>query len=440
VSGAWIRARTLVGSSSEAALGWAVLLLAAVVWVGGLRLGWYTSDRITDIPTYRNAQMLISSGHVPYRDFPLEYPPLAAALFWFAGVLPGQYEVAFSALMLICLGATCLGVMATARAAGLGEGRQALAGCAVAVSPLVLGDMVQTRFDLMLAALLSWTLYAAVARRWKLAWALLGAATLTKLVPLALAPILFLYQRHHTGPRRAWAGLALGVAVVAMMTLPFLVMSPSGVWRIAAYHIDRPLQIESTGAAYLLGLHALAGIPLSVSFSFGSQGLAGHGPDAISTISSALLLAAIVAIAVTLALLLRRTRRGPADARLFLAAAAATMAALLAGGKVLSPQFLIWLLPVGFVVAGRYGGWTFLGTVVASMLTAAYFPHSYWRLVALENGPIALLVLRDAALVALVALAWPRRDVAGDVEELPPRADAAPDAADRAVAARYLTD
>jgi hypothetical protein len=42
--------------------------------------------------------------------------------------------------------------------------------------------------------------------------------------------------------------------------------------------------------------------------------------------------------------------------------------------------------------------------------------------------------------VALVALAWPRRDVAGDVEELPPRADAAPDAADRAVAARYLAD
>jgi hypothetical protein len=330
--------------------------------------------------------------------------------------------------------------MATARAAGMDERRQALAGCAVALSPLVLGDMVQTRFDLMLAALLSWTLYAAVAGRWRLAWTLLGAATLTKLVPIALAPILFLYQRHREGSRRAVTGLALGIAVVVVVLLPFVIMSPSGTWRIAAYHLDRPLQIESTGAAYLLGLHSLAGIPLSVSYSFGSQGLAGRGPDAISTISSALLLAAIVAIAVTLALLMRRTRRGPADARLFLAAAAATMAALLAGGKVLSPQFLIWLLPVGFVVVGRYGGWTFLGTVVASMLTAAYFPHSYWRLVALDPGPIALLVLRDAALVALVALAWPRRDAVDEVAELPPRADAAPDAADHAVAARYLTD
>src|SRR5205085_929553 len=168
--------------------------------------------------------------------------------------------------------------------------------------------------------------YAAVAGRWRLAWTLLGAATLTKLVPLALAPILFIYQRHQAGARRAWTGLALAVAVVAVVLLPFLIMSPSGTWRIAAYHLDRPLQIESTGAAYLLGLHALAGIPLSVSYSFGSQGLAGRGPDAISTISSALLLAALVAIAVTLALLLRRSRRGGGDARLFLAAAAATMA------------------------------------------------------------------------------------------------------------------
>jgi hypothetical protein len=306
---------------------------------------------------------------------------------------------------------------------------------------MVLGDMVQTRFDLMLAALLSWMLYAAVAGRWRLAWTLLGAATLTKLVPLALAPALFVYQRHRAGPRRAWLGLAGGLAVAAAALLPFFVLSPSGVWRIAAYHLDRPLQIESTGAAYLLALHALADVPLSVAYSFGSQGLVGRGPDAIATISSAVLLAAVVAIAATLAVLLRRGRHGPGDARLFLAAAAATMAALLAGGKVLSPQFLIWLLPVGFVVAGRYGGWTFLGTIVAGMLTASYFPHAYWRLVALEQGPIALLVLRDAALVALVALAWPRPDVAGAVgETLPPRAEAAPDAADRAVAARYLTD
>jgi hypothetical protein len=311
----------------------------------------------------------------------------------------------------------------------------------VAVSPLMLGDMVQTRYDLMLAALLAWLLYAAVAGRWRLAWGLLAAATLTKLVPLALIPILFLYQRHRAGSRPALRGAAGALAAVVVVLLPFLILSPEGVWRLAAYHLDRPLQIESTGAAYLLGLHVLADVPLSVSYSFGSQGLVGSGPDAISMISSALLVAAVLGIAVTLALLLRRVRRAPGDARLFLAAAAATMTALLAFGKVLSPQFLIWLLPVGFVVAGRYGGWTFLGTVVAGLLTASYFPHAYWRLVGLESGPITLLVLRDAALVALVALAWPRPDVAGGVPEtLPPRAEAAPGAAERAVAARYLTD
>ena len=90
---------------------------------------------------------------MPYLDFSLEYPPLAAGLFWLAGVLPGPYEVGFSILMLVCLCATVLGVVALARALGLDQRRQALAAGAVAVSPLLLGNLVETRFDLALAAL-----------------------------------------------------------------------------------------------------------------------------------------------------------------------------------------------------------------------------------------------------------------------------------------------
>lgn len=414
--------------------------VAIVVWAIPLQLGVYADSVISDIPTYQRAYDLIAAGNVPYSDFSLEYPPLAAGLFWLAGVLPGPYGVTFSILMLGALCATVLGVIALARALDMDERRQTVAGLLVAVSPLLIGNLVETRFDLALSALLVWTVWAAVTERWRLAWGLLACATLLKLVPLALIPVLVIWQRHRAGGRRAWAGLAGSLAVVAAGIAPFAVLSPLGTWDLARYHLDRPLQLEALGSAYLLGMHALADISITVENSFGSQGLSGTGPKVIAGVQTAVLIIALVGIAWTLWLLLHRARR-PGDARLFTAACASTVVALLVGGKVLSPQFLVWLLPVCFLVVGRYGPLAAGLTVAALLLTFAYFPHQYWDLVALETWPIVLLVLRDAVLVALLAACWPRPSIAGRPQgRVLGQAGADPRRAEKAVSARYLVD
>lgn len=420
-------------------LPWFAVGLAIVVWAIPLQLGAYADAVITDIPTYQRAYEHIADGQIPYADFSLEYPPLAAGLFWLAGALPGPYGVTFSILMLGFLCATVLGVIALARAIGLDVRRQTAAAVLVAVSPLMIGNLVETRFDLALAALVVWTLWAAATERWRLAWGLLAAATLLKLVPLALIPVMILWQRHRVGARSAWAGLGASLALVVAVMAPFVVMSPSGTWDLARYHLDRPLQLEAVGSAYLLGLHALAGIPVTVESSFGSQGLEGTGPAVIAGISTAVLIGLLIAISWTLWVGLHRAR-APGDGRLFVAAAAATIVALLVAGKVLSPQFMVWLLPVGFLVAGRYGRVAAALTAAAMLLTFAYFPHQYWDLVALHDLPIGLLVLRDSVLIALLAACWPRPSIAGrplgrtlgrrqsDAESPP------------AVAARYLAE
>jgi hypothetical protein len=414
--------------------------LAVAVWIGPLQHLWYGGQGISDIPVYERVYTALSDGQVPYRDFDLEYPPLAAALFWVAGVLPGDYADGFSALMCASLCATVLGVMATARAAGFDRRREALAGAAVALSPLFLGNLVSTRYDLVLAALLSWMLWAAVSGRWRLCWGLLAAATLTKLVPLVLAPVLVLLQRRRRSIRPALRGLGASLLAVAVVMAPFVALSPGGTWGLVSYHLDRPLQIESTGGAYLLGLNVLADVPVRVTTSFGSQGLPGGGPDVIAAISTVLLVSGLAAIAWTLLVLLRRARP-PADARLALAAACASIALLLATGKVLSPQFLIWLLPVAFLVDGRYGRAAFGVALAAMAATQVYFPSMYWDLVDLGHGPIGLLVLRDALLVVLVALAWPRPAQAHAPGEMLPRRHepVSESAAERAVAGRFLS-
>lgn len=423
----------------DAVLPWAVTLLAVVVWTVPLQLGIYSDGVLTDIPVYRDVHDQIAAGNIPYRDFTLEYPPLAGLLFWLAGILPGGYAAAFSGLMLACLIATALAGVAIARALSLSQTRQAAVGGVVAISPLLLGGLIETRYDLALAAATAWMLWAAVTRRFTLMWLLLVVAVLVKFIPLALIPVLLIWQRHERGTRAAATGCLGALVGLAAIMLPFVIMAPSGTWGMVSYHLDRPLQIESTGAAYLLGLHALADIPLSVRSSFGSQGLAGDGPSIIAGLASAALLALVAVIAWSLWNGLRRART-PGDARLFIAAACATVVTLLVTGKVLSPQFVIWLLPTGLLITGRYGRASFAMTVGALLATMAYFPRLYWDLVALDTWPIALLVLRDTLLIALLAACWPRPSIAGRPRGWVLRRGGAEPEGERAVAARYLAE
>jgi hypothetical protein len=421
-------------------VGAAATALAVLIWVVLLQWGILAEHGISDLGTYEDYSQKMHAGKLPYRDFSMEYPPLAAALFWLAGSLPASFSSAFSGLMLACLVATLLGVVACARALNANQGRAVAAAVAVACTPVLIGNLVETRFDLAFSAVLAWTTWAALTRRMRLAWLLLGVAIALKVVLLVLIPVLVIWHVRNQGWRPTLISAGLGMAVVAAIVLPFAVIAPKGIWAVLAYHLDRPLQLESLGGAYLLALHALAGSRVTVTSSFGSQGFPGSGPSVVAAISTALLVLAIAAIAITFARLVQSGR--PDDGpRLLLAAIAATVGATLVFGKVLSPQFMLWLLPVAFLVHHRFGLMAFASGLLSVLLTLAYFPHHYWQVVALDSGPIAVVVLRDLMLMVFLAAAWPRaisRSPATMVH--PNRANEDGKHQERAIPARYLVD
>lgn len=423
-----------VGAAVAALLVWLVPFQVFSLW---------SDPGITDVPVYERIASSIASGLIPYRDFDVEYPPLATALFWLTDLIPGRYDVAFPALMSAFMCLTAAGVAAVGDALGLSRGRRVAAVVAVACAPLLLGNVLSTRFDLALSATLVWMLFAAVTERWRLMWALMTVGILLKLVPLLLIPLLLVWQSHRAGRRAALTGAAASLAGAAVVMLPFFVANPSGTWNIVGYHLDRPPQIESMASTYMLVLHALADVPITVESSFGSQGLPAHGPAIIASVGTALMVALVGAIAFATAAGMRRARRG-LDARLLTAGFATTIVALLATGKVLSPQFMVWLLPATFLVCGRYGWGAVAGGVAALVTTQLYFPRDYFDLVALQDGPIAVLAARNAILIALVALCWPRASIAAPPPPAPlvSRGPGAPEVSgpDRALKARYLMD
>jgi uncharacterized membrane protein len=303
------------------------------------------------------------------------------------------------------LGEAMIVCMAVALLA-LGAGWRRLAGALgfAAVAMLAVGPVVLSRFDLWPAALTTAALAALVSGRLRLGHSALGAAVAAKLYPGVLVPLALVYVWRRSGRREALVCGGLLLGVLALAFLPFLVLAPGGVWDSVSNQAGRPLQIESLGSGILLAAHQLFGTSITMSSSHGSQNLAGTAPNVLAVLQTILQGAALVATWVLFA-------RGPATRERLLQASAAALVAFVALGKVLSPQFLIWLIPAVPLVRGRRGLAASALLAAALVLTQLWFPYRYWDL-ALQFAafPSWLVFARDLALVALLAVLLRDRD------------------------------
>jgi hypothetical protein len=360
--------------------------LFLVSW-GLLHHGFYARDQIVDTPIYERYGEAMTQGQVPYRDFTVEYPPAALPVFLVPALGEGRYGRRFEGLM-AAFGVGCVLLVAAVSSS-------LWAPVLIGVSPLLLGSVMLSRFDFWPAVLTAAALALLVAGRFRLGLGTLGLATAAKLYPAVLAPIALAHVWRTRSRREAGVCAAAYVGVVAAIVLPFASIAPAGVWDAFWRQAGRPLQLESVGSAFLLAAHHLFGLDLTMESSHGSQNLAGALPDAVAVLSTILQLAALVAIWVWHA-------RGPTTNERLLVASAAAVCAFVAFGKVLSPQFLIWLIPLVLLVRDRVAAALLLAALV---LTQLWFPYRYWDLALEFDAAISWLVLvRDVVLVALTLL------------------------------------
>ena len=387
----------------------AATFAAIALFVGSwtlLHVGFYKHKQLIDTPVYQRYGNAIANGKVPYRDFEVEYPPGALPVFALPGLAEpgrGQYvstgfRRSFETLMWLC-GAAALAAMAVVlRTLRRSTVSVWAALCFAALAPLLLGSVILSRFDLWPVALVAAALAALVSGRLRLGHVLLGLGVTAKLYPAVFVPLGVAFVWKRAGRREALTCLALALAVAAAVFAPFVILSPGGVWQSVSVQLTRPLQVESLGSALLLVAHHVFRLGVTGDTSHGSQNLAGNAADWLAVLSTLLQAGVLIWIWAAFA-------RGRGDADALVRSTAAALCAFVAFGKVLSPQFMIWLIPIVPLVRGRRGLGASALLGLALLLTQIWFPFRYFRLsLNFEAGLSWVLLARDLTLVALVAV------------------------------------
>lgn len=371
--------------------GWLATRLGLLVMLVLPRVG--AGKTSSDVVLYeRWGRGILDWSSVPYRDFGWEYPPGAALVLAPPGLAGDAYPLAFVVLMLLADAAVLAVLLRLAGQLGSARGPWLWVFGIAAMGPLLLARYDTVAALLALLALLAITSGAPVA-----AGVALGGGVATKLWPAVLLVVVPFVQ----GWRRLLAALAATLAVTVLAVLAVGGAAHGG--ETFSRHAERGLQSESVAATPLIVAQRLgANVRIGFDHAAGSWDMSGTGSDLALAVSTA---ATVTAFGV-IALFAWRVRCRP-EAWLDLAAVALLLLAVT--GKVLSPQYLIWLLAMLGAALCRRGsplGRAAVLVAAAGAFGQVVFPAFYDDLV-IRDGVlvVAALVIRNALLVAATAVA-----------------------------------
>ena len=374
------------------ALALPVYWLGCIVTLGGLASEAYPAD----VNMYHLfANNVIDDGLVPYDDFFMEYPPGALLAFLPPALLADDlYAPVFKLAMAFC-GAISMAIVAGLLVRRRVAAVELLVGVGlVAVSPLLLGHVYLNRYDPFAALLGVIALAVLLSGRVRSGAAWLALAFVTKVFVAAALPVVAIRVLRRNGRRALIAGAAWFALVTAVAFVPFALVGAGGLRAAFVFQAERLLQTESLGGSLLLAAERLGLYDARIVAGL-SVDLGGGLPDALAALSTLVSLAAIAAVAIAYAL------GSDDDERLILGFAAAVVA-FTAFSKAVSPQYLVWIVPLVALVGWRTLRLAAPITAVASLAT--FISQHGFEGLTVEAWAVWLLVVRNVLLVLLFAL------------------------------------
>ncbi len=366
----------------------------ALIW-GFSTLSTNLREDSNDLAIYRETGEAVLGGQLPYRDFFIEYPPGSIPAFVGPALLTdGRFEYVdfFAHEMAIVLCASLVLVALTAKRL-FGPAAWLFPSVVFAFGAALLYPVALSRYDALVTLSLAAAAFcAALGGRWVyVAYASLGLGAAAKLVP-ALAAIPLAAIRG-----KAVRGFALAAAIGVSFFAPALYFGGSRFIESFAYHAERGIQAESMWASILMHL----GMAEGIGFGFGAFEVTGRGVEFASSMS---LPATAVLLALASLVMYREHRSGGISPESFPRYAAVFVLAFMVGSKVLSPQYMLWLLPLAPLVGGRIGKGASGILLATCLLTTLLFPYFYESLLDLASPGEEILIARNLLLVAMLAL------------------------------------
>ena len=344
---------------------------------------------VGDTDIYFRYATLIRAGQVPYRDFLVEYPPLAIPIFVVpAAIARGvvAYKVAFAGEMLVC---NAVAVLLVARWIERREGRDRVA-IRLAWYTLVvvfLSRLIVSRYDAApmlvgFAATLWWS-----SGQGRLGGMAASVGTAMKLYP-ASAALVAMIGDGRPG-RRGGGAIAFTATSIALALVWLAVGGFAGVTESIRYHSGRGFEYGSLYSGAQMLAAKLLGVTITIARDHSSFSTTTPWSASLARWVFPIQGAAILAVAWVFA------RRGSREGIRYQAAA---VLAFIATGKVFSPQFLIWLIPYLAVLEGpiaRRARWLFLAVAAATVGAPGLFgflPRTSLGVILAYNGRNVLVV------------------------------------------------
>lgn len=352
-----------------------------------------------DLNLYRQTAVNMLGGKLPYRDFAMEYPIFSLVPILITGLFSAVSGGTFQSYLFwfviqnILLG---LGMALIIARIDKSDERQAV--------PRFLTVMIFSfpvylfRFD-PFPAFLTIAAISQVPQKPFASGAALMASIAAKLYTIVLVPVFglfYLFNRQWTKGFLLLAGVATMCGVILV---PFIWIDAHAVSDFLHAHLLRGVQVESLSGGFLLLADQLGWVDVAMEHSYGAIHLVTDASagvlraiNLISPVSFGLMLTYI-----TWAFYKASRTPGGLSFNVLNAAAAIQILLFILLNKVLSPQYLIWLLPLLPFCRLR----TYLVFVVIVMLTIYIFPGNYYHLEAKQLWTILVLNVRNAMLIWL---------------------------------------
>jgi uncharacterized membrane protein len=383
-----------------------VYLAACAVPDGGL----FRAARFRDVHLYQGFAQAVFDGRVPYRDFFMEYPPGALAVFLPADLFgSAHYNAVFKGLMALCGVATLFVIALLLVRLGASTRRLWVGTLLFALSPVALGPISLNTYDAWPALLTVTALALLLGGGAVAALALLGIAFAAKVYPVVLLPPALVFLWRTAGPRRTVRALGAFAGAAAVLVVPFLALAPHGLVETFRAQAGRGLQEESLAGSALAVADRLGIYSATIVHRAGhaiSYDLVGSLPDALAVVSSVAQGLAVLAVTWLY-------WRGRDDPRRLAVALAAAIVGFLAFTRFFSPQYLVWVLPFAPLV----GSAACVLVAVALVLAQLWFFHYHHGAL---GGYFWLVFVRDLVVVALFALVLARLRARAPVKDQDP--------------------